>query len=62
MAFITFFLLLFFFFLFFFLFHLEDYIGLLLWVTQIYYGSSTDLRPVLQGEKRYITSQPIDKN
>ena len=35
-----------------FLFHLEDYIGLHTWVTQTYYGSSTDLRPVLQGEKR----------
>ena len=44
------------------LFHLEDYIGLLLWVTQTYYGSSTDLRPVLQSGKRYIASQPIDKN
>ena len=52
----------FFFLLFLFLFHLEDYIGLLLWVTQIYYGSSTYLRPVLQSEKRYIASQPIDKN
>ena len=45
-----------------FFFHLEDYIGLLLRVTQTYYGSSTDLRPVLQSEKRYIASQPIDKN
>ena len=35
-----------------FLFHLEDYIGLHTWVTQTYYGSSTDLRSVLQGEKR----------
>ena len=35
-----------------FLFHLEDYIGLHTWVTQTYYGSSTDLRPVLQSEKR----------
>ena len=45
-----------------FLFHLEDYIGLLLWVTQTYYGSSIDPRPVLQSEKRYIASQPIDTN
>ena len=42
-----------------FLFHLEDYIGLHTWVTQTYYGLSTDLRPVLQSEKRYIASQPI---
>ena len=35
-----------------FLFRLEDYIGLHTWVTQTYYGSSTDLRPVLQSEKR----------
>ena len=42
-----------------FLFHLEDYIGLHTWVTQTYYGSSTDLRPALQSEKRYIASQPI---
>ena len=35
-----------------FLFHLEDYIGLHTWVKQTCYGSSTDLRPVLQGEKR----------
>ena len=42
-----------------FLFHLEDYIGLHTWVTQTYYGSPTDLRPVLQGEKRQIASQPI---
>ena len=45
-----------------FLFHLEDYIGLLFRVTKTYYGSSTDLRPVLQSEKRYIASQPIDIN
>ena len=57
--------LLFFFFFFFFLFdfsilfHLEDYIGLHTWVTQTYYGSSTDLRPALQSGKRYIASQPI---
>ena len=43
-----------------FLFHLEDYIGLHSQVTQTYYGSSTDLRPALQSEKRYIASQPID--
>ena len=42
-----------------FLFHLEDYIGLHTWVTQTYYGSSTDLRPALQSGKRYIASQPI---
>ena len=42
-----------------FLFHLEDYIGLHSLVTQTYYGSSTDLRPTLQSEKRYIASQPI---
>ena len=49
----------FFFFAFSFLFHLEDYIGLHTWVTQAYYGSSTDLRSALQNEKRYINSQPI---
>ena len=38
---------------------LEDYIGLRIWVTQTYYGLSTDLRPALQSEKRYIVSQPI---
>ena len=43
---------------FFFLF-LEDFIGLHTWVTKTYYGSSTCLRPALQGEKRYIISQPI---
>ena len=43
----------------FFFFHLEDYIGLHSRVTQTYYGSSTDLRPALQSEKRYIASQPI---
>ena len=42
-----------------FLFHLEGYIGLHTWVTQTYDGSSTDLRPALQSEKRYIASQPI---
>ena len=42
-----------------FLFHLEDYIGLHSRVTQTYYRSSTDLRPALQSEKRYIASQPI---
>ena len=45
-----------------FIFHSEDLIGLLLWVTQTYYGSSTDLWPVLESEKRYIASQPIDEN
>ena len=45
---------------FFFLFSfLEDYIGLHTWVILTYYGSSTILRPALQGEKRYIISQPI---
>ena len=43
----------------FFFFFLEDYIGLHTWVTQTYYGLSTDLRPALQSEKRYIISQPI---
>ena len=38
---------------------MEDYIGLHTWVTQTYYGSSTDLRPALQSGKRYIASQPI---
>ena len=38
---------------------LEDYIGLHTWVTQTYYGSSTGLRPALQGEKMYIASQLI---
>ena len=45
-------------FLLFFLF-LEDNIGLHIWVTQTYYGSSTGLRPAFQSEKRYIISQPI---
>ena len=54
------FLLFFFFLIFlFFFFHLENYIGLHTWVTQTYYGSSTGLRPDLQGGKRYIASQPI---
>ena len=55
-------LFLFFFFSFFFFFFfsfLEDYIALHTWVTQTYYGSSIGLRPALQGEKRYIISQPI---
>ena len=38
---------------------LEDYIGLHIWVTQTYYGTSTNLRPALQSERRYIISQPI---
>ena len=38
---------------------MEDCIGLHTWVTQTYYGSSTGQRPDLQGEKRYIASQPI---
>ena len=62
MAFISLFLLSFSFCLFLFLFHLEDFIGLLFWVKKTYYGSSTDLRPVLQSEKWYIASEPIDKN
>ena len=37
----------------------EDYIGLHTRVILTYYGSSTGLRPALQGEKRYIISQPI---
>ena len=45
-------------FLLFFLF-LEDYIGLRIWVTQTYYGLSTDLRLALQSEMRYIDPQPI---
>ena len=43
----------------FFLSFLEDNIGLHVWVTQTYHGLSTCLRPALQGEKRYIISQPI---
>ena len=38
---------------------LEDYIGLHIWVTQTYYGTSTDLRLDFQSERRYIISQPI---
>ena len=53
------FILLFLLFFFFLLFLLEDYIGLHTWVTQTYYGSSTDLRSALQSGKRYIASQPI---
>ena len=41
---------------FYFLFYLDHYIGLHTWVTQPYYGSSTGLRPALQGGKRYIAS------
>ena len=37
----------------------EDYIGLHIWETQTYYGLSTDLRPSLQSENRYIIPQPI---
>ena len=59
MAFILRFLLFFFFLPFLSLFFLEDYIGLHTWVILTYYGSSTCLRPALQGEKRYIISQPI---
>ena len=52
---------LFYLFLFFFFSFLEDYIDLHTWVTQTYYGSSTGQRPSLQGEKRYIISQPISR-
>ena len=38
---------------------MEDYIGLHTWVTRTYYGISTNLRPTLQSEGRYIISQPI---
>ena len=51
-----------FYFSFIFLFFFGRRVGLLLWVTQTYYGSSTDLRPVLRSEKRYVASQPIDEN
>ena len=44
---------------FFFVSFLEDYISLHKWVILTYYGLSTCLRPALQGEKRYIISQPI---
>ena len=44
---------------FFFISFLEDYIRLHTWVILTYYGSSTGLRPALQGEKRHIISQPI---
>ena len=46
-------------FLFLFFSFLEDYIGLQIWVTQTYYRLSTDLRPAMQSERRYIISQPI---
>ena len=56
--------LLFFFFFFsfsfcFFFSFLEDYISLHTWVILTYYGSSTSLRPALQGEKSHIAPQPI---
>ena len=38
---------------------MEDYIGLHIWVTQTYYGSSIDLRPALRSKKRYKAPQPI---
>ena len=38
----------------FFFFFFEDYIGLHTWVILTYYGSSTCLRPALQGQKRSI--------
>ena len=60
MTFILFLFLLFFLVLLFLFFSfLEDYIGLQIWVTQTYYRLSTDLRPAMQSERRYIISQPI---
>ena len=56
--FIYFFLFLFFFF--FFFSFLEDNIGLQMWVTQTYPRLPTCLRPALQRERRYTTSQPIE--
>ena len=47
-----------FFLLFFFFSFLEDNIGLHIWVILTYYELSTCLRSALQGEKRYIISQP----
>ena len=44
---------------FFFFSFLEDYISLHTWVILTYYGSSTSLRPALQGEKSHIAPQPI---
>ena len=41
---------------------MKDFIGLPVQVTQTYYKSSTDLRPTLQSEKRYIAFQPIETN
>ena len=38
---------------------MEDNIGLHVWVILTCYGLSTCLRPALQGETRYIISQPI---
>ena len=55
--FIFFFFLFSFYFCFFFSF-LEDNFGLHIWVILTYYELSTCLRPDLQGEKRYIISQP----
>ena len=43
---------------FFFFSFLEDNIGLHIWVILTYYELSTCLRSALQGEKRYIISQP----
>ena len=54
-----FFFFFFFFLLFFFFSFLEDNISLHIRVILTYYGLSTCLRPALQGEKRYIISQPI---
>ena len=39
---------------------LKDNIGLQMWVTQNYLRLSTYLRPVLQSERRYTNSQPIE--
>ena len=46
------------FFFFFFSFYFCFFFSLHTWVTQNYYGSSTDLKPALQSGKRYIASQP----
>ena len=54
------FLFLLFFFFFFFFSFLEDNIGLQMWVTQTYPRLPTYLRPVLQSERRYTNSQPIE--
>ena len=48
-----------FFLLFLFFSFLEDYIGLLMWVTQTYHGLPTCLRQAMQSERKRIISQPI---